>query len=285
MKPAATDHPQAAAPDRPRLTDRAALNLRRARARRQGFADFLHRIAAHEVQDRLAEINKSFPRMAIVTSFAEIWADFFPLAQVLPEGELLDLPQDCDLIVHAMALHWADDPVGQIIQCARALRPDGLFLAVAPGGDTLRELRETLAAAEIAETGGLSPRVLPMGEIRDMGALLARAGLALPVADHLAQTVSYRDLFHLAADLRAMGETNAMEARLRRPPTRRLFARAGADYAARFADPDNPARIRATFDLVFLTGWAPAPGQQQPLRPGSAQMRLADALASQKEQP
>ncbi|MDO5658496.1 MAG: SAM-dependent methyltransferase [Paracoccus sp. (in: a-proteobacteria)] len=285
MKPAATDHPQTDASDRPRLTDHATLRLRRARANRQGFADFLHRIAILEVQDRLAEINKSFSRVAIVTDFPALWAEAVPGASIFPCNDRLDLPPERDLIIHAMGLHWADDPVGQVVQCARALCPDGLFLAVAPGGETLAELREVLSRAEIAETGGLSPRVLPMGEIRDLGGLIGRAGLALPVADHLRQTVSYRDLFHLASDLRAMGETNAMEARLRHPSRRAIFARAAADYAESYPDPDHPGRIRATFDLVFLTGWAPAPGQQQPLRPGSAQMRLADALARQKDSP
>ncbi|MDO5527856.1 MAG: SAM-dependent methyltransferase [Paracoccus sp. (in: a-proteobacteria)] len=270
---------------RPRLTDPRARDHARARASRLGHADFLHRIAAAEIEDRLAEINKSFSRAAIITDFPRLWAEYFPAGAMIPSSETLDLPQGLDLVIHAMTLHWADDPVGQIIQSAAALRPDGLFLAVCPGGETLAELRSVLSAAEIAQSGGLSPRVLPMGEIRDMGALLGRAGLALPVADHLRQTVSYRDLFHLAADLRAMGETNAMEARLRTPPPRAIFAEAAADYAARFPDPDDPARIRATFDLIFLTGWKPAPGQQQPLRPGSAQMRLADALGPEKASP
>ncbi|SDE42905.1 hypothetical protein SAMN05421538_106212 [Paracoccus isoporae] len=211
-----------------------------------------------------------------------MWAGYVPDAQIRPDTERLDLPGDLDLVIHAMGLHWADDPVGQIVQCARALKPDGLFIAVCPGGDTLRELREVLMQAEIAVTGGLSPRVLPMGEIRDLGGLLSRAGLALPVADHVTIPASYRDLFHLAADLRAMGETNALADRLRVPTRREVFARAAADYAVTHPDPDDSSRIIATFDLVFLTGWAPDAGQQKPLRPGSAKMPLAAALNARK---
>lgn len=271
---------------RPALTDRDALIRQRARAVRRGIADVLHRIAADEVQDRLAEINRTFTDMAVVTGFPDLWQDYFPSATVVADAPVLDLaPGAYDLVIHAMSLHWADDPVGQIVQCARALRPDGLFIGICFGGETLHELRAALAEAEVAETGGLSPRVLPMGEIRDLGALPGRAGLALPVADLLRQRASYRDLAHLAADLRGMGEGNAMAARLRRPTARRVMTRAGTILADRFADPDHPGRIRATYDLVFLTGWAPAENQPKPLRPGSAQMRLADALnAVRKEE-
>ncbi|RDW11896.1 SAM-dependent methyltransferase, partial [Paracoccus thiocyanatus] len=132
-------------------------------------------------------------------------------------------------------------------------------------------------------TGGLSPRVLPMGEIRDLGGLLARAGLALPVADQFTQTVSYRNLFHLGGDLRAMGEGNALAGRLRHPTRRDVLLRAAALYAENHADPQDETRIRATFDLVFLTGWAPDASQQKPLRPGSARMPLAEALASTRK--
>ncbi|WBU63257.1 SAM-dependent methyltransferase [Paracoccus aerodenitrificans] len=263
---------------RHRLVDPAALARQRARARRLGLAEPLHRLAADEVQDRLGEINRDFTRIGIVTAWPEFWAGIFPDATILPDDEILALPRNLDLVIHAMSLHWAEDPVGQIVQSARALKPDGLFMAVCFGGDTLIELRDVLSRAEIDATGGLSPRLLPMGEIRDLGGLLARAGLALPVADHLAAPASYRDLFHLAADLRAMGETNALNQRLRHPTRREIFARAAEDYASRYPDPANPGRILATFDLIFLTGWAPDPGQQKPLRPGSARMPLSDAL-------
>ncbi len=175
-----------------------------------------------------------------------------------------------------MALQWADDPVGQLVQARRALRPDGLFLAVFPGGQTLSELRAALAEAETALRGGLSPRVAPMGELRDLGGLLQRSGFALPVADTAPLTVTYRSALHLMRDLRAMGETNALAARDRRFAPRALFARAAEIYHAHFAaDAD---RVRATFELVFLTGWAPDESQQKPMRPGSAKARLADAL-------
>ncbi len=181
-----------------------------------------------------------------------------------------------DLVIHAMALHWADDPVGQLVQCRHALRPDGLLLVVLPGGRTLHELRAALAQAESRLTGGLSPRVAPMGEVRDYGALLQRAGLALPVADVEAHRVTYADARGLMRDLRAMGEGNALAARDRRPPPRRLFEDAAAIYAA--AHPAEDGRIAATLELVHLAGWAPSADQPRPLRPGSARTRLADAL-------
>ncbi|WP_374302249.1 SAM-dependent methyltransferase [Paracoccus sp. (in: a-proteobacteria)] len=267
------------APDRPALTDRSALLRQRDRANRLGFVDVLHRIAADEIQDRLSEINRRFTAPAVVTGFPAVWTDALPDARILPDDPVLDLqPGAHDLVIHAMALHWADDPVGQIVQCARALREDGLFIAACFGGQTLHELRSALAQAEAEVTGGLSPRVLPMGEIRDMGQLLGRAGLALPVADVVSQRASYRDLIHLAHDLRAMGEGNAMAARLRRPTRRDVLARAAAIMAEHHPDRDDPSRVAATFDLVFLTGWSPSDTQQKPLRPGSATTRLEDAL-------
>jgi hypothetical protein len=153
-------------------------------------------------------------------------------------------------------------------------------MAVAFGGDTLNELRHALAVAETEVMGGLSPRVAPMAEIRDMGAALQRAGLALPVADRLPRSVTYTDAFALMADLRAMGETNALAARHRAPVPRRLFLRMAEIYAAQFPAPDDPARIRATFELIFLSGWAPHETHQKPLRPGSAKARLAAALGT-----
>ena len=272
-------------PSRPALTDRAALLRQRARARRQGHADFFHQIAADEIEDRLAEVNRTFTTPAIVTGFPELWAARFPGAKVVHDDEILALePGAHDLVIHALALHWAEDPVGQLVQAARALREDGLFIGVMFGGQTLTELRAALAQAEADVTGGLSPRILPMGEIRDLGGLLSRAGLALPVADLLSQRASYRDIFHLARDLRAMGEGNALAGRLRRPTRREVLARAGAIMAAHNPDRDDPSRISVSFDLVFLTGWAPSDSQPKPLRPGSAQARLADALNAARKQ-
>lgn len=263
----------------PALTDRAALARNRARARRAPApARFLHDEALAEVQERLAEVNRRFTRPAVVTGWPEVWATAFPGARVVPDDPVLDLAEGAhDLVLHALALHWADDPLGQIVQCARALVPDGLFLAVLFGGRTLAGLRAALAEAEAAATGGLSPRVLPMAEIRDLGALLQRAGLALPVADASPREVSYPSARALLRDLRAMGEGNAMAARPRRFTRRAVIEGAERLYATHFGTPDG--RVTAHFELIFLTGWAPAPGQPQPLRPGSARMRLADALA------
>ena len=259
----------------PLLFDRAALGAHRARASHDAL--FLHRAACDEVQDRLSMVNRTFTAPAVVTPFADFWAAEFPGARIAADSEILDLaPEGFDLVVHAMALHWANDPVGQLIQCRRALRPDGLLLAVLPGGQTLRELRAVLGQAEIAVSGGLSPRIAPMAEIRDLGQLLQRAGLALPVADAVDLTAEYRDLRHLMHDLRAMGETNALAARLRHPTRRAVFDAAETLYRDHFATPEG--RLPATFELVCLTGWAPADSQPKPLRPGSAKARLADAL-------
>ncbi|OIQ77773.1 hypothetical protein GALL_405270 [mine drainage metagenome] len=181
-----------------------------------------------------------------------------------------------DLVIHALALHWANDPVGQLVQCRRALRPDGLFLSVLFGGQTLAELRAALAEAEALVTGGISPRVLPMGEIRELGGLLQRAGFALPVADSVSHSVTYATMTRLMRDLRAMGEGNALTLRRKTPTPRVLFEEASRIYSTAFSAPGN--LIRASFEMIFLTGWAPHDSQQKPLRPGSAVQRLADAL-------
>ena len=266
-------------PSQPILTDRAALAAHRRRA--DGGAWFLHEEAIDEIQERLRDVNRTFTAPAVVTGHPALWRDALPGATVVPDDPVLSLrPGAHDLVVHAMALHWADDPGGRISQCRRALRPDGLFLAATLGGQTLAELRAALGEAEIAATGGLSPRVAPMAEVRDLGALLQRAGLALPVADTLPRRVRYRDMAHLTADLRAMGETNALAARHRAIPPRGLFAEAARLYAGTYPDGDG---IAATFETIFLTGWAPSEGQPKPLRPGSARARLADALGVEEQ--
>ncbi|MFN3210434.1 MAG: methyltransferase domain-containing protein [Roseovarius sp.] len=260
------------------LTDRSALLRNRRRAGRAP-ALFLHETAIDEVKDRLSFVNKSFTDTSIVTGLPEPWQAAFPDAQIVEDAETLVLePESGDLILHAMSLHWADDPVGQLIQCRRALRPDGLIIAVFFGGQTLHQLRTVLAQAESDLRGGLSPRVLPMGDIRDLGALLQRAGFALPVADSLPLNTSYADPVALMHDLRAMGEANALDARLRRFTRRDVLMRAAQLYTEAFATPDG--RIPATFELITLTGWAPSADQPQPLRPGSATSRLADALGT-----
>lgn len=270
-------------PGPPRLTDRAALARHRARAAADPVT-WMHDLVRDEVEDRLAGINRSFTAPAVVTGATGFWAAAFPGARVVEDAPRLDLaPGAHDLVIHALALHWADDPVGQIIQSARALKPDGLFLAALPGGDSLGPLRAALAQAEVELTGGLSPRVAPMGEIRDLGGLVQRAGLALPVADQITQLVSYGGLIALARDLRGMGETNALDRRLRRPTRRSVILRAAQILQDIAPDPGEPGRIRVGFDIVFLTGWAPADNQPKPLRPGSATHRLADALNQRTE--
>jgi len=250
--------------------------LARNRAREVGDL-FLHDEAITEVQERLNVVNKTFTKMAIVTGAPQKWANAFPNAVIVNDDEVLDLaPNSFDLVVHAMALHWANDPVGQLVQCRLALIPDGLLIAAFMGGETLHELRASLAEAEIALTDGLSPRVAPMGEIRELGGLLQRAGFALPVADRIPLTVGYNTAFHLMHDLRAMGETNALMDRDKTFTSRNLMTTMAATYAENFSDPEG--RIIATYELIFLTGWSPDESQQKPLRPGSASARLADAL-------
>lgn len=259
----------------PRFTDRAALKRNRARA----TALFLQEAAADDVQERLIEVNRTFTAPAIVTGFPEFWAARMPDAKIIEDRETLELDEGAhDLVIHALSLHWADDPIGQLVQCRRALRPDGLLIATLFAGQTLHELRAALAEAEAAVTGGLSPRILPMGEVRDLGGLLQRAGFALPVADMMPLNVSYETPFHLMRDLRAIGEANAMDGRLRRPTQRAVMTQAAALYDQTYSAPDG--RITATFEIATLTGWAPAESQQKPLRPGSATHRLADFLGT-----
>jgi SAM-dependent methyltransferase len=189
-------------------------------------------------------------------------------------------PESVDLIVSLLALQETNDVPGALIQIRRALAPDGLFLGAMAGAGTLAELRESLLAAETEISGGASPRVIPFADVRDVGALLQRAGFALPVTDVETVTVRYDTMFGLIRDLRAMGATNALHARSRRPGTRRLFQRAAEIYAERFSDADG--RIRATFSFIWMSGWAPHASQQQPLKPGSANVSLASILGTTK---
>ena len=260
-----------------RMTDAQALAQRRNRAKPDAL--FVHEAAADEVEDRMGMVNKPFNSVAIVTGFPDFWSNRFPSALCAADTDTLALvPDTHDAVIHAMSLHWADDPVGQLIQCRHALKPDGLFLSAAFGGQTLNELRACLGQAEVEVTGGLSPRVAPMADLRDMGGLLQRAGFALPVADTLPLTVEYRDAWALMRDIRAMGEANALINRLRRPTRRAVLDAAAKLYQDNFTNAHG--RITATFELIFLTGWAPAESQPKPLRPGSAQQRLADALGT-----
>lgn len=265
----------------PQLTDRQALARNRDRVRRSdNSAMFLHETAADEIEQRLLLVNRSFKSPAIVTPYSDQWANILPGSVIVSDSETLTLQQQAhDLVIHGLALHWANDPVGQLVQSRRALKPDGLFLAVLFGGQTLTELRTCLREAEAKVTGGLSPRVAPMGEIRDLGSVLQRAGFALPVADAITLTVSYDTALHLMRDLRAMGETNVLTDRNRLPLRRAVLDETVELYQNQFS---TGGRITATFELIVLTGWAPSPDQPKPLRPGSANTRLADALNTQE---
>ncbi|SEN10592.1 hypothetical protein SAMN04488003_10962 [Loktanella fryxellensis] len=257
------------------LTDSTALTRNRARA----TTTFLRDRVAADVQERLQEVNRTFTQPLIVTPTPAIWARILPDAATMPPTDVLDVrPGVHDLVIHDLSLHWADDPVGQLVQARHALMPDGLFIGTLFGGQTLHELRACLAQAEAQVTGGLSPRVAPMAEIRDLGGLLYRAGLALPVADGDTLRIRYRDAHALMHDLRTMGEGNALAARQRHATRRAVMAVAADLYGTHFAHPDGG--ITATFEVITLTGWAPADSQPQPLRPGSATARLADALGT-----
>lgn len=268
----------------PTLTDRNALELHRARA---GGPDswFVHDFAIQSLSERLKEVNRRFTQPAIIGWRADAWATALGLeAKAFADNDALGLPEnEYDLIIHALCLHWADDPVGQLVQMRRALRPDGLMIAILFADQTLANLRASLTEAEIALTGGVSPRVLPMADIRDLGALLQRAGFALPVADVDSLNVNYSSANRLFADLRGMGETNALAHRHKAFAPKELFKKTTEIYRSNFGT--NEGLLPVRFDLAYLTGWAPSDSQQKPLRPGSAQQRLADALGVHEEKP
>lgn len=288
----------------PQLFDRRAWRLHRDRAARivgaqPGAADFLHAEVVDRLIDRLGLVGREFPialdlgarggalarllalrpgALRVVT--ADPSAAFLATApgpRVAADPELLPFREaSFDLIASVLALHWTADLPGALVQLRRALRPDGLLLAAMLGGQTLVELRTALFDAELAEEGGVSPRVSPAIELADAAALLQRAGFAMPVADSETITATYPDMLALMHELRAMGETNALSARRRGFMRRATLARAALVHAEQFSDSDG--RIPATFEILFLVGWAPAPSQPQPLPRGSATHRLADAL-------
>jgi SAM-dependent methyltransferase len=284
----------------PTIFDRSLLRLRRARAAARDPATFLLERAADDLAARLSAVLRRFelavdlatPGDAIrrrlagrvgaivaVDAIAEAVAGE-PLPLVADEEALPFRDGSLDLVVSALALQFVNDLPGTLIQIRRALKPDGLLLAAMIGGDSLCELRAAFAAAEAEIEGGASPRVAPFADLRDLGGLLQRAGFALPVTDLDRVTVRYASPLDLMHDLRRMGAGNALIER-RRSPLRRATLRRMLDiYAERFADADG--RVRATFDIVFLSGWAPHDSQQQPLAPGSAKARLADALRTQE---
>jgi SAM-dependent methyltransferase len=292
-------------PTPPRLFDEAALRLHAARAARQGAPpDFLLQRAMMDLEDRLAVVMRSFdhsldlatplPHVAAFLSArgthitrlmppnsAAEYGDW--VTREAPFDNLALAPESLDLVVSLLALHTVDDLPGTLIQIRRALKPDGLFIACLLGGDTLTELRQSFLEAETLIEGGASPRVAPFADIRDCGALLQRAGFTLPVTDVDHLVVRYADPFHLMRDLRAMGATNPLMDRRRNFLRRATLMKAAEIYAERFSDPDG--RIRATFDLIWMSGWAPHESQQKPLKPGSAKMSLAEALKPKSSKP
>ena len=286
-----SDSPQTA------LFDRRAWRLHRDRAARAGTGDFLHTEVADRLLDRLDLVDREFPvvldlgandgtlapALAARPGTEHVFAADPSTAFMSPvspprlaaDPELLPFHEaGFDLIASTLVLHWTADLPGALVQLHRALKPDGLLLAAMLGGQTLVELRTALFEAELAEEGGVSPRVSPAIELADAAVLLQRAGFAMPVADSEAITATYPDALALMRELRAMGETNALAARRRGFLRRATLIRAAAIYAERFADGDG--RVPATFEILFLAGWAPHPSQPQPR--GSATHRLADAL-------
>ena len=278
----------------PILFDRELLRLRRRRALRGKPVTFLLDHVAAEMVDRLSLVKRSFsvaadigtPTGALRDLMHErklaatiIGVDALAVSGVKADEEALPFADgSLDLVVSALSLQWVNDLPGTLVQIRRALKPDGLFMAALLGGDTLTELRQSFAVAEAELEGGVSPRVAPFADVRELGALLQRAGLALPVADVDKLTVRYATPFELIADLRGMGATNALMERRRVPLRRATLRRMAEIYAERFSDADG--RLRATFEIAWLSGWAPHESQQQPLKPGSAKARLADALAT-----
>ena len=294
--------PEAPNASNPMIFDRALIRRRRARAASLGPATFLLDRVAEDLAERLAAVLRRFdvavdlgtPSEAVRAALARVGSvgtivradavpdhakrvDKFVAAdeEALPFGD-----GALDLVVSALALQFVNDLPGVLVQIRRALKPDGLFLAALLGGETLTELRQSFAEAESEVESGASPRVAPFVDLRELGALLQRAGFALPVTDVDLVCVRYDSVFNLMQDLRRMGATNALNARRRTPLKRATLHRMAEIYAQRFADDDG--RVRATFEIVWLSGWAPHPDQQQPLRPGSAKSRLADALGTRE---
>ncbi len=287
----------------PLVFDRAAVRRNWRRAQRLGPATFLIDRAAEDLCDRLSAVVRRFELAVDLASptdavrrrlrgtdlVSTIVAVTDPAAAPAPEDDLtivadveaLPLREDSlDLVVSALALQFVNDLPGTFVQVRCALKPDGLFLAALIGGDSLAELRQAFAAAESEREHGASPHVAPFADVRAIGTLLQRAGFALPVIDVEKLVVRYASPFGLMRDLRRMGATNALAERRRTPLKRGTLLRMAEIYAERFSDPDG--RVRATFDIVWLSGWKPHASQQQPLRPGSAKARLADALGTRE---
>jgi len=281
----------------PNIFDRHLLRVRQRRARRLTPATFLLDRVAADLGDRLSAVLRKFdvavdlgtPSDAVRRVLAAnnnistivaagLDGDDDGLRVTADEETLPFAERSLDLVVSALALQFVNDLPGALIQIRRALKPDGLLLAALIGGDSLTELRSAFAAAEVEVEGGISPRVAPFADIRELGGLLQRAGFALPVVDSERVAVRYDSALALMRDLRRMGATNILHERLRTPLKRSTLERVMAIYADRFADADG--RVRATFEIIWLSGWVPHESQQKPLKPGSAAQRLADALGT-----
>jgi SAM-dependent methyltransferase len=280
-----------------KIFDRQLLLARQARARALGPATFLVDHAASELGERLSAILRRFDvavdlgtptdavqralaasgKVGAVIAAASLAERGHAFLRVAADEEALPFADgSLDLVVSVLALQFVNDLPGTMIQIRRALKPDGLLLAALIGGDSLTELREAFAAAEIEIEGGMSPRVAPFADVRELGALLQRAGFALPVIDSERLVVRYDSVLALMHDLRHMGATNILHERRRTPLRRTTVKRTAEIYAERFADADG--RLRASFEIIWLSGWAPHESQQKPLKPGSAARRLSDAL-------
>jgi SAM-dependent methyltransferase len=275
----------------PAIFDRKLLRLRQARARTLGPETFLVDRIADELGERLSAVLRQFERAAdvgtptdavrrVLAASGKVVAVYGADHVIADEEALPFADGSLDLAVSALALQFVNDLPGTLIQIRRALKPDGLLLAALLGGDTLIELREAFAEAEAEIEGGVSPRVAPFADVRVLGALLQRAGFALPVVDSDRLTVRYDSVFDLMKDLRRMGATNILSERRRTPLKRATLAKMAEIYARRFADADG--RVRATFEVAWLSGWAPHESQQKPLKPGTATQRLADALGAKE---
>jgi len=275
----------------PTIFDRQLLRLRRKRARALGPETFLIDRVADELGERLSVVLRQFERAAdlgtptdavrrVLAASGKVTTIIGADSLAADEEALPFADGSLDLVTSALSLQFVNDLPGTLIQIRRALKADGLLLAALIGGDTLMELREAFAAGETEIEGGVSPRVAPFADVRALGALLQRAGFALPVVDSDRLTVRYPTVFALMRDLRSMGATNILSERRRAPLKRATLQRMAEIYAQRFADGDG--RLRATFEVVWLSGWVPHDSQQKPLKPGSATQRLADALGSKE---
>jgi SAM-dependent methyltransferase len=269
----------------PVLFDRALLLARQRRARRLGAAEFLLDRVAEDIEERLHAVLRNFSNAADIWTPGDLrrgparerFKNIVHIGLEDSSRELLPLqPSSLDLVISGLALQFVNDLPGVLAQISRALKPDGLLLAAMIGGDTLTELRQSFAAAEAECEGGVSPRVAPFADLRDVGGLLQRAGFALPVTDLDHIVVRYDNAFALMQDLRRMGATNILFERRRIPTRRATLLRMAQIYAERFADPDG--RIRATYDVIWLSGWVPHASQPKPLKPGSAKASLEEAV-------